>query len=46
MQVFAETMDHDRDEEQEDILRDMIAGGDDITSQILNESGEGTEDLD
>ena len=39
-------MDRDRDEEQEDILRDMIAGGDDITSQFLNESGEGTEDLD
>jgi len=39
-------MDRDRDEEQEEILRDMIGGGDDITSHFLNDSGEGVEDLD
>ena len=38
-------MDRDRDEEQEEMLRNMIAGGDDITSQFLNDSGEGVEDL-
>ena len=35
----------DRNEEQEEMLREMIAGGDDITSQYLNDSGEGVEDL-
>ena len=34
-------MDRYRDEEQEDMLRDIIAGGDDITSHFLNDSGEG-----
>ena len=38
-------MDRDRDEEQEEMLRNMIAGGDHITSQFLNDSGEGVEDL-
>ena len=43
--VFAETMDHGRDEEQENILEDMIRDGDDVdtTSQFLNDSGEGVE---
>ena len=43
---IAETMDRERDEEQEEMLREMIVGGDDITSQYLNDSGEGVEDLD
>ena len=37
--VFAETMDHDRDEDQENILEDMIRGDDDVSS-FLNDSGE------
>ena len=43
--VFAETMDHDRDEDQENILEDMIRGEDDvdITSSFLNDSGKGAE---
>ena len=43
--VFAETMDHGRDEDQENILEDMIRGDDDvdITSSFLNDSGEGVE---
>jgi hypothetical protein len=37
-------MEHGRDEEQENILGDMIHNGDDdITSQFLNNSGEGME---
>ena len=38
-------MDHGRDEDQENILEDMIRGEDDvdITSQYLNDSGEGVE---
>ena len=44
--IFAETMEHDRDLEQEEMLGDIIRdGGDDITSQFLNDSdGEGRED--
>jgi hypothetical protein len=44
--IFAETMEHDRDLEQEEMLGDIIHdGGDDITSQFLNDSdGEGRED--
>ena len=30
--VFGETMDHDRDEDQENILEDMIRGDDDESS--------------
>ena len=43
--VFAETMDHGRDEEQENLLENMIRDGDDvdITSQFLNDSSEGVE---
>ena len=43
--VFAETMDRGRDEDQENILEDMIRGEDgiDITSNFLNDSGEGVE---
>ena len=40
--VFAETMDHDRDEDQENILEDMIRGDDDVSS-FLNDSGEGLD---
>ena len=38
-------MDHGRDEDQENIVEDMIRGGDDddITSKFLNDSGEGVE---
>jgi hypothetical protein len=36
-------MDRYRDEDQEDMLRDIIARGDDITSHFLNDSGEGVE---
>ena len=55
LQVFAETMEFSRDEEQEEILfetiRDADAGtdgdgdgdGEDIASQFLNDSGEGME---
>ena len=39
-------MEHDRDEKQEDMLGEIIRDGDDITSQFLNDSGEGLEDLD
>jgi hypothetical protein len=44
--IFAETMEHDRDLEQEEMLGDIIRDeGDDITSQFLNNSdGEGRED--
>jgi hypothetical protein len=44
--IFAETMKHDRDLEQEEMLGDIIRnGGGDITSQFLNDSdGEGRED--
>ena len=35
----------DHNEEQEEMLREMIACGDDITSQYLNDSSEGVEDL-
>ena len=38
-------MDPDRDEEQEEYMANIIAGGDDITSTYLNDSGEGVEDL-
>ena len=43
--VFAETMDHNRDEDQENILEDMIRGDDDvdIASSFLNDSGEGVD---
>ena len=46
--IFSETMEHDRDLEQEEMLGDIIRdGGDDITSQFLNESdGDGREDDD
>ena len=47
MQVFAETMEHDRDLEQEKALEEIIREGDDdiMTSQFLNDSdGEGRED--
>ena len=46
--IFAETMEYDRDLEQEEILGDIIRdGGDDITSQFLSDSdGEGREDDD
>ena len=40
--VFAETMDHGRDEDQENILEDMIRGDDDVSS-FLNDSGEGLD---
>ena len=40
--VFVETMDHDRDEDQENILEDMIRGDDDVSS-FLNDSGEGVD---
>ena len=43
MQVFAETMEHSRDEEQEYMLGEIIRDGDDTTSQFLNDSGEGME---
>ena len=37
-------MEHGRDEEQEDMLGAIIRDGDDdITSQFLNDSGEGIE---
>ena len=45
--IFAETMEHDRDLEQEEALEEIIRDGDDdiITSQFLNDSdGEGRED--
>ena len=44
--IFAETMEHDRDLEQEEVLEEIIRDGDDdITSQFLNNSdGEGRED--
>ena len=44
--IFEETMEHDRDLEQEEMLGDIIRdGGDDITSQFHNDSdGEGRED--
>ena len=44
--IFAETMEHDRDLEQEEMLGDIIRDGiDDSTSQFLNNSdGEGRED--
>ena len=35
-------MDHDRDEDQENILEDMIRGDDDVSS-FLNDSGEGLD---
>ena len=35
---------HDRDENQENILKDMIRG-DDVSKQFLNDSGEGDESL-
>ena len=35
---------HDRDENQENILEDMIRG-DDVSKQFLNDSGEGDESL-
>ena len=38
-------MDGDRDEAQEEYMANLIAGGDDITSTYLNDSGEGAEDL-
>ena len=42
-------MEHGRDENQEDIIADMIRGEEvvvgDVTSQFLNESGEGDESL-
>ena len=40
-------MEHGRDENQENILEDMIRGEDvgDVTSQFLNNSGEGDESL-
>ena len=37
-------MEHDRDEHQEDIIESMIRG-EDVTSQFLNNSGEGDESL-
>lgn len=47
MQVFAETMDGlRRDEEQENLIGDMIRDGGDDVGSFLNESGEGMEDLD
>ena len=45
--IFAETMEHDRDLEQEEMLGEIIRDGDDdITSQFLNDDsdGEGRED--
>ena len=44
--IFAETIEHDRDLEQEEMLGEIIRDGDDdITSQFLNDSdGEGRED--
>ena len=45
--IFAETMEHDRDLEQEKALEEIIHEGDDdiMTSQFLNDSGgEGRED--
>lgn len=45
--IFAETMELDRDLEQEKVLEEIIHDGDDdiITSQFLNDSdGEGRED--
>ena len=45
--IFAETMEHDRDLEQEEMLGEIIHDGDDdITSQFLNDDfdGEGRED--
>ena len=38
-------MDGDRDEVQEELMANLIAGGDDITTTYLNDSGEGAEDL-
>ena len=38
-------MEHGRDKNQENILEDMIRGEDDVTSQFLNNSGEGYESL-
>jgi hypothetical protein len=47
LQVVAETMDADRDEVQEELLANLIAGGGgaDVTATYLNDSGEGAEDL-
>ena len=47
MQVVAETMDADRDEVQEELMANLIAGGGDadVTATYLNDSGEGAEDL-
>ena len=44
--IFVETMEHDRDLEQEEVLEEIIRDGDDdITSQFLNDpDGEGRED--
>jgi hypothetical protein len=42
--IFAETMEHDRDLEQEEALELIIHDGDDdITSHFLNDSGEGMD---
>ena len=52
LQVIAETMDADRDEVQEELMANLIAGGGnagggdaDVTATYLNDSGEGAEDL-
>ena len=46
LQVVAETMDADRDEVQEELMANLIAGGDaDVTATYLNDSGEGADDL-
>jgi hypothetical protein len=39
-------MDADRDEVQEELMANLIAGGDvDVTAAYLNDSGEGADDL-